>query len=487
MPKPANLIFFLTDNHNREFLGAAGHPMVKTPAMDSIANRGVRFANAYCASPLCCPSRAALATGRYPHQTGYWDNAMIYDGAIPTWHHRIRDAGADMAAIGKLHYRSTEDDNGFSEEIATMHVVEGTGALVSLLRATQDGVPRRESHRALYQDSIVGEADYQIYDRQITGHAVDWLRAHRDQDKPWALLVSYPSPHPPFKVPQRFWDMYKPEDAPLPVQWRRDEQPHHPATEYLAWMNSLQDGFDEEFIRRVIAGYCGLITHTDEQIGLVLKEAEALGMLDDTRVVYTSDHGEAAGHHGILGKANHYEHAIGVPLLMAGPDIPQGKVIDQCASHVDLFPTLVEAMGADSSNADADLPGASLWPALEGRETARAAFAEYHAMGSRNSGFAIRDGDMKLIYHVGMDNQLFDLAADPREEHDLLANGATHPAAAGLERTLRDMLDPEDVDARSKAEQAAHMEKFGGPEAVRKTGVFSMSPIPGKAADVERV
>lgn len=219
---------------------------------------------------------------------------------------------------------------------------------------------------------------------------------------------------------------------------------------------------------------------------MVLKEAEALGLLDNTRIVYTSDHGEAAGHHGILGKANHYEHALGMPLLMAGPGIPQGRVIDQFTSHVDLFPTIVEAMGG-ASEEDGSLPGVSLWPAIEGQETTRTAFAEYHAMGSRNSGFALRDGDFKLIYHVGMDNQLFDLAADPKEEHDLLAGGAEHPAAAELERKLRNILDPEQVDARSKAEQAAHMEKFGGPDAVRKTGVFSMSPIPGKAANVESV
>jgi len=367
-----------------------------------------------------------------------------------------------------------------------MHVVEAKGALVSLLRATQDGVPRRQSHRALYEDSVPGEADYQIYDRQITDHAIDWLRTRGDQEKPWVLLVSYPSPHPPFKVPQRFWDMYAPKDAPLPVQWRREDQPHHPATEYLAWMNSLEDGFDENFVRRIVAGYCGLITHTDEQIGLVLKETEALGLMDDTRIVYTSDHGEAAGHHGILGKANHYEHALGVPLLLAGSGIPQGRVIDQFTSHVDLFPTIVEAMGGNSEEDD-DLPGVSLWPAIEGQETARTVFAEYHAMGSRNSSFTLRDGDFKLIYHVGMDNQLFNLATDPLEEHDLLAGGAEHHAAAELERKLRDFLDPEEVDARSKAEQAAHMEKFGGPEVVRKTGVFSMSPIPGKAANVESV
>lgn len=487
MTRPANLIVFLSDNHNRAFLGAAGHPMVKTPALDGIAARGVRFANAYCTSPLCCPSRAALATGRFPHQTGYWDNALAYDGDVPTWHHRLRDAGHETTAIGKLHFRSADDDNGFTEEIDVMHIVEAKGALISLLRATQDGVPRRRSHKAIYEDSTVGVADYQVYDRRITAHAIAWLTARGRQGRPWMLLVSYPSPHPPFKVPQRFWDMYPLADVPMPVQWRLGERPGHPADSYLAWMNHLQDEYSEDFVRRVVAGYCGLITHTDEQIGEVIGAAEKLDLLDDTRIIYTSDHGEAACHHGILGKANHYEHALGVPLLMAGPGIPEGRTVDDVVSHVDLFPTIIEAMGLEPSPEDDDLPGASLWPAIFGEGPERTIFAEYHAMGSRNSGFAFRDGDFKLIYHVGMARQLFDLAADPGEENDLLRDGADHPMADRLEGGLRRIVDPEAVDARSKADQAAHMEKFGGIEAVRKAGIFSRSPIPGAEVELERV
>lgn len=487
MTRPANLIFFLTDNHNRNFLGSAGHPMVKTPALDSIAERGVRFSSAYCATTLCCPSRAALATGRYPHQTSYWDNAMIYDGRVPTWHHRLRDAGVETTAIGKLHYRSHDDDNGFSEEINTMHVVDGKGSLLTLLRATEEGVPSRGGHKGIYADSTVGEADYQIYDRDITVRAVDWLKAHADSDQPWALLVSYPSPHPPFKVPQRFWDMYAPEDAPMPVQWRPDGRPKHPAMDYLAWMNQIEDGFDEEFIRKAIAGYCGLITHTDEQIGQVLGAAERLGLMEDTRVVYTSDHGEAVGDHGVLGKACLMEHSVGVPLLMAGPGVPEGRVIDQPVSQVDLYPTLVESCGASLTEEDHDLMGRSLWPAMNGGAGDRAVFAEYHAMGSKNSSFVLRDGDFKLIYHVEMPNQLFHLKADPREEVDLLAEGAAHPKEAELVAKLRQLVDPEALDARSKAEQRAHMEKFGGEDEVRKAGSIAMSPIPGKNVDLEAV
>ncbi len=102
--------------------------------MDAIANRGVRFADSYCSSTLCCPSRATIASGRFPHQTGYWDNCLAYDGRVPSWGHRVRELGGHTTSIGKLHFRSTEDDNGFDEEIAPMHIIGGHGALTHLLR-----------------------------------------------------------------------------------------------------------------------------------------------------------------------------------------------------------------------------------------------------------------------------------------------------------------------------------------------------------------
>ena len=487
MTRPQNLIIFLSDNHARTMLGAAGHPIIQTPNLDRIANGGVRFTNAYCVSPLCCPSRAAIATGRYPHETGYWDNSLAYDGKVPTWQQRVRDNGHHVASIGKLHYRSGDVDNGFSEEIIPLHIVDGKGALIALLRATPEGMPPRQGHKKIYEKSGIGEADYQIYDREITRHAIEWLEKNgKAHDKPWVLLVSYASPHPPFTVPERFWNMYPLDDVPMPVQWRKADQPQHPAVQYLSWMNSFDEDFDEDFIRRVVAGYCGLISVVDEHVGTVLEAADNLGLMDETRVIYTSDHGEAAGHHGIMGKANHYEHALGIPLLMSGPDVPAGKVINQISSQVDLFPTIAEAVGAPLSDEDRSLPGCSLWPAVNGDDQKRTAFAEYHAMGARNAGFAYRKGHHKLIYHVGMPRQLFDLKADPFEEHDLLVADPGLALADELEAELRTIVDPEDIDQRAKTDQLAHADKFGGIAEVAKAGVFSASPIPGKAVEIEK-
>ena len=175
---------------------------------------------------------------------------------------------------------------------------------------------------------------------------------------------------------------------------------------------------------------------------------------------------------------------------MAGPDIPAGTVIDKPVSHVDLFPTILEAMAVELTDADRDLPGRSLWQEINTENDKipeRAVFTEFHAMGSKNSSFALRLGDYKLIYHVGMPRQLFNLADDPREEVDLLLDGMTHAKANELEALLREVVDPDAMDTQSKADQAAHMEKCGGVDAIRKAGLFSRSPIPGAEVELEKV
>lgn len=485
---PQNTVLFITDNHARALLGAMGHPTIHTPNLDKIARQGATFVNAYCASPLCCPSRASIATGRYPHQTGYWDNALAYDGKHPTWHHRIREQGHKVVSVGKLHYRSGDNDNGFSEEILPLHILEGKGAVIALLRATPQGMPQRSGHGKIYDKSGIGHADYQDFDETITDAAIAWLEENgKSTGKPWVLMISYVSPHPPFAVPKDIWDLYPLDEVPMPVQWRKADQPDHPALKYLNWMNMFEEEFDEDLIRRTIAGYCALITITDAQIGRVMDAMDRLDLMGSTRIIYTSDHGEAAGHHGILGKANHYEHSIGVPLLVQGPGVEGGTIVEDVVSLVDLFPTIVESVGAQLADEDSQLPGQSLWALADGsgqRPTAKA-FCEFHAMGSVNASFALRKGDFKLIYHVDMPNQLFDLARDPLEEDDLLSRGRGHPKEDELLAELRGIVDPEETDQRAKADQRARIEELGGIEAVANAGVFSASPVPGKAVELE--
>ena len=156
--QPSNLLFILSDEHRRDVAGCYGDPIAITPNIDALAARGARFRNAYTPCPICVPARAALATGRWVHQTRSWDNAAPYHGEPPSWHHRLRDNGHRVVSIGKLHFRATADDNGFSEEILPLHVLEGKGDLIGMLR---EPPAARGSMPALAASAGPGEFDLQ--------------------------------------------------------------------------------------------------------------------------------------------------------------------------------------------------------------------------------------------------------------------------------------------------------------------------------------
>ena len=483
--KPANLLFFLSDNHARSAMGCSANPVIQTPTLDALAAGGTRFANAYTASPLCCPARAAIATGRFPFQTGYWDNAIVYDGKVPSWMHRLREAGSEVVSVGKLHFRSSEDDNGFSNELAPMHILNAKGGVSTLLRWSDEEPVNRGQWELYLDQSGPGQSHYQTYDAEISRLAIEWLTQHRMRaDKPWALFVSYVSPHPPFSVPQELLDLYPTDAMPLPPLFAPHQRPMHASLAHLRRIMGFRAMDDPDMVRRITACYYALVTYLDRQIGLVLKAAEELGLLQDTRIVYTSDHGEALGAHGLFGKANLLEPGAGVPLLMCGPDVPVGRVEHKPVSHVDLFPTIVEGAGLAPDVRDTDLPGHSLH---QMRTRSAPVFAEYHAAGSRRGAFMLRDGDDKLIAHVDAPPQLFDLAHDPHEAHDLGSEPAAELRLRGLQQQLRHMCDSEQVDRRARADQKAKAEYWGGNAAILKEGLLVYTPPPGVKATVADV
>ncbi|MBW6397314.1 sulfatase-like hydrolase/transferase [Roseomonas sp. HJA6] len=480
---PANLIVFLSDNHARDVMGCAGHPWVKTPAMDALAAEGVLFEQGYTASPVCCPARAALATGRYPSETHYWDNALAYDGRVPSWMRRVREQGHEVVSIGKLHFRGG-DDYGFSEEILPMHLHAGKGAVRQLLRG-YDAEQARESS-AFYdlyaKRSGEGHTAYQDYDADITRAAQDWLGAHSAPGgKPWVLFVSWISPHPPFTVPKRLLDLYPVEQMPLPPGWQGEGWAAHPAYRHLRRLERLPDEMDPDMLRQVAAGYFGLISHLDEQLGKVMETVRTLGLDRTTRLLYTSDHGELFGAHGLFGKKVLYDASAGVPMIVAGPGLPKGARRAAPVSHVDLFPTVLEAVGATPAAEDASLHGRSLWGPAAGAENAdRPVFAEYHAHGSPAGAFMLRQGRWKLIHYVGLPPQLFDIVADPQELHDLAGQPQHTALTASLQEALRRFCDPEAADAAAKADQRARVEELGGRDAVLAEQLILFSPPPGQ-------
>ena len=467
--KPTNLLFINADQHSRHVFGAYGNPVVKTPNLDGLAARGTLFANGYCPFPICVPSRASLATGRYAHTIDSWDNAKPYIGTeAPSWGHRLTEQGHAVTTIGKLHYRRPEDPTGFPDQRIPMHVLEGEGDLYGLLRPR---MPRRDQ-RKYVTEAGPGEMEYTRYDRAIAEEAERYLRTEATgHEKPWALYVSFLHPHLPLVVPQKYFDLYPPESLPLPTGWRPEEWDRHPALQQKRDQATLAEPFDEPTLRRAMAAYYGMVTFLDEQVGRVLRALDAAGLRETTRIIYTADHGEMLGAHGLWWKNCMYEESVGVPVIVAGPDVPAGKVSQTPVNAVDCFPAIVEAVGATLAPEDANLPGESLFELANAPDRDRVIFSEYHASMSPSGIFMIRDGRFKYVYYVGFEPRLFDLNADPGETRNLAADPAYADALAACEATLRRICDPEAVDRRAKADQQARIDAAGGTDAVIAAGL----------------
>lgn len=481
--KPQNMLFIMSDEHNIKHMGCAGHPVQQTPNLDALAARGTRFTATYTPSPICVPARAALATGRYPHQIRNWCNGTPYTGQVPGWGHRLQAEGHRSVSIGKLHYRNDTDDTGFDEQIVPMHVIDGVGDVLGAVR-DQTPLPVRYQCQKLSEGIGAGDSNYLQYDRDILAESCKWFEeeAPKYQDKPWALFVSFVCPHFPLVAPQEFYDLYDPAELQQSKAFPGDGYERHPWIEGLANCQIYDQFFTDETRGIARAAYMGMVSFLDDNIGKLLASLEANGLADNTRIVYTSDHGDNLGARGLWGKSNFYEEAGAVPFIMAGDGVPEGKVCNTAANLLDCYQTILDCVGVEPNDEDQALPGQSLYPIAAGEDDpARAVGAEFHAAGASSGAFMMRRGQHKYVHYVGYDPELYDLEADPEEMNDL-AKGANGELKE-FDAALREIFDVEAIDALAHADQEALVNKHGGRDAVLDRGGFLGTPPPGHKAE----
>jgi choline-sulfatase len=478
--EPRNLVFILSDEHQRDIAGCYGDRTAITPNIDALAARGARFTNAYTPCPICVPARAALATGRWVHQIRAWDNAAPYHGEPPSWHHRLRDNGHRVVSIGKLHFRATADDNGFSEEILPLHVLDGKGDLIGMLR---EPPAERGTMPALAESAGPGNSTYNDYDRAIAAAACEWIAAQASlrSDKPWVLFVSFVRPHFPLTAPPEFYALYPPERVPMPRLYGEMGHPRHPAVTALKSVMNYDDFFaDEETVRRAIASYYALVSFLDHNIGNVLSALEAAGLTASTRVIYSSDHGDNLGSRGLWGKSVMYEESAAIPLIMAGAGVSPGAVVGTPASLVDCYRTVLEAVGCPVLKDDLALPSQSLWEIAAGAHPDRNVLSEYHAVASITGAFMIRHFRWKYIHHVGYRPELFDLESDPGETTDLAERPDMASVLTECEAALLRICDPAAVSAEAFGDQRRRIAEHGGRDAIIARGDYGYTPAPGE-------
>ena len=456
--KPANLLIIQSDEHNRTKIGCYGDSVAITPNIDALAKNGTLFENAYCNNPICVPSRASMLVGAYAHRYSFWDNGHPYEGTPKGFGHVLTEQGHRITTIGKLHYRGTDCDLGLPDQRMPLHVRDGVGDLLGSARVPGFG---KNKKRKTFVGAKTGESDYTRYDDAITREAISFLENETgDTERPWVLYLGYVCPHFPFTVPEKYYDMYDGIALPDPINYAEGERPMHPVLEYVRNYLHMTDVPIEQ-VRNTIRHYYAMATFLDDQIGQVVAKLRELGLDENTRIIYTSDHGDMIGDHALFYKGLMYEGSVGVPLIMSGPEAEAGKRVKTPVSLVDLYPTILDCLQIKDTIGHA-IDGRSLFEFIEKEEYDRVVFADYHAGGPPTDEYMIRKASHKLVYYPGYESQLFDLDKDPNESRDVYEDPAYADIREDLLGELYKICDPNKLFAQCRREQLEFIERNGG-------------------------
>jgi choline-sulfatase len=474
-----NILFIMADQLSALATSPYGNRDVQTPHLQRLAHRGVVFEHAYCNFPLCAPSRASMMAGQLASRIPVNDNAEEMPASIPTFVHHLRRAGYLTILSGKMHFVGPDQLHGFEERLTTD--IYPADFLWTKYWPAQGDPPRRvglpgdvETGQAYARQmaQMVKEAgpvpwSSQLeYDEEVHFRALErlrWLARRRGSaaGQPWFLCVSYTHPHDPYVSTPEYWNRYEGVEIALPEPPPPGYVPH-PAD---VWVNSYH-GVDlvapsRQDVYRSRRGYYASTSYVDDKVGHILQELERLGLAQNTIVIFTSDHGDMCGEHGMWFKRIHREWAVRVPLIAAGPGIVAGSRVQENVSLVDLYPTFLELAGVEPPP---DFPhvldGRSLVPFLRGErpvEWPDEVVIENTGEGTIAPIRVLVQHRYKFVYVHRQPDQLFDLARDPNEWHNVTALPHYQPIAAQLRAQVLAEWDPQKTEQEVLASQRLRM------------------------------
>ena len=445
MPDQPNILIIMSDQHSPHVIGCAGDPLVRTPNLDALAARGVRFENAYCASPLCVPSRMTFMTGRHCSDIDVWTNGCTLASDIPTFAHTLGAAGYEVVLAGRMHFVGTDHRHGFESRIigdVSAHYPGGAGPNLG-------GIPRGSTGQSRPAVEIAGpgRTAYQAYDDAVLEASREYLgaRSAGADHRPLCLVVGTVLPHCPFIAPKELYHYYH-ERVELPQVPDGYYENLNPGVRQWRERRGIHDLTGDE-IRAARAGYYGIVEYFDGIVGGLLEALGDAGMADDTVVIYTSDHGESAGENGMWWKSSCYEASAGVPLIVSWPgNVPEGETRREVVSLVDIASTVADLAGAEPLPASA---GQSIVPIARGDASTRwrdEAFSELCNCGRDPAMRMIRRGPWKLNHYEGFEPQLFNLDEDPHEFTDRAGDPACLDVREYLHSRILAGWDPHRAD-----------------------------------------
>lgn len=450
-----NIVMIMADQLSALALGCYGHPVAKTPNLDRLAAEGVVFVNSYCNSPLCGPSRNSMVSGRLPSAIGSYDNANELPAATLTYMHLLRREGYAVWLSGKMHFVGPDQLHGFHGRTIT-DIYPSAFEWTSDWRRGAYGNPGttvRHLHHA-------GPCDWSLqldYDEET--HALglrrlrDLTRQRGRDGQPFFMTFSYSHPHEPFTPAREDWDLYEDVDIPPPSAPERAMDEHHPFNQWIQTHHEI-DIYPpgEETVATARRAYLAQVSYVDRKVGEVMAELERMGVDDETIVLFTSDHGDMQGEHGMWYKRTFHEWSMRVPMIAWRPGVfGAGRRIESPVSLVDLFPTLVDLGGGPNDwPGSEDFDGASLAPMMRGEADGwkRPMVAEYCGEGILQPMRMARAGDWKYVDVHEHEPLLFNLKDDPHELKNLLEQ----PGHCDQEASVREAFD-EDYDGDALRER----------------------------------
>ncbi|MFM2390722.1 MAG: choline-sulfatase [Pseudomonadota bacterium] len=477
MTRP-NILILMVDQLTGTLFPDGPAPFLHTPHLRALAARSTRFANAYTASPLCAPARAAFMSGQLPQRTRVYDNAAEFSSDIPTYAHHLRRAGYQTCLSGKMHFVGPDQMHGFEERLTTDIYPADFGWTPDYRKPGQridwwyhnlgsvTGAGVAEITNQLeYDDDVAHQANQKLYD----------LSRGADP-RPWCLTVSFTHPHDPFVARRKYWDLYEGavECEPPPARAYEDMDPHSQRLMDACDWRGLE--VTPDHIRRARQGYFANISYVDDKIGELL--ATLAATRQEAIVIFVSDHGEMLGRKGLWFKMNFFEGASRVPLMIAAPGLPAG-LIETPVSTIDLTPTLCDLAGISMAEVMPWTDGQSLAPLATGTPRTEAVAMEYAAEGTITPMVALRQGDWKYIHCPADPDQLFNLAADPEETINLASEPAHQGTLARLRADASARWNLPQYDADVRQSQARRWVVY---EALRNGAYYPWDHQPLRAA-----
>ncbi|MGP4041077.1 sulfatase family protein [Gracilibacillus sp. D59] len=432
-----NVIFIMTDQQRADSIGPNRTANVYFPNMENLRQESVSFDNFYTAASPCVPSRHSYLTGRQPWKNGVHGNLKFGEEGDPTWMQLLRDRGYKCVSVGKTHM----------VHAGSFHIQVPVGKTF--------GDSGDWNH---FEPAASPEEDDLYYDIHATRRACDALDRLDDGEDPFAMFIGFHAPHEPYVMPEKYLDYCKPEDVTLPKN-RSEEEYETKSESYRRRVNLFKDKFGnitDDMMRKGIAGHYCLLKMVDDCLGMIMNKLKESKLLENTLIIFASDHGEMLGEHGIFNKAaTSYEAEIRVPFMVRFPDgYKAGETVESLGSSIDFVPTLFDMMNLTP---DISLPGRSLVPTFQEGKSVR----DYVTLADGNGMMGIRTKNYKLWYSPHFkDGEMYDLMQDPQELNNLYHN----PAYQSLRGELFELMlharaiDDERDNAPTKRDKLRHKE-----------------------------